>query len=183
MYRVDDRDVVVPLTDAPQSNVGAPLPHVLQSGHGFLLAYYMHERDPHWDGSYARMVDAETNEDPVALVQFDLARATYFGAPNDEAFEGHPLAARGLRPYGAYEVRDSSWIRALERMNSVHRAHSPKMFENLRHFIFAFHDEVFECVARGVSWSIHPGPLKSLLPEMQARLRSCPRPSHAHPSG
>ena len=52
-----------------------------------------------------------------------------FGPPNDEAFDGHPLARRGLRPYGAFEVTHSSWIRQLEQMNSVHPHHSPPLFE------------------------------------------------------
>jgi hypothetical protein len=170
MYSVDERDSVVPLSGAPQASVGAPLPLVLQAELRCLLAFYVKEIDPSWDGTAARAVYPDTDEGPVAIVQFELTRATYLGAPNDEAFEGHPLASRGLRPYGAYEIRDSSWVRALERMNSVHPAHSPGMFRTLRHFIFAFHGSTFECVARGVSWSVHPGPLLGLVPLMQSKL-------------
>jgi hypothetical protein len=72
------------------------------------------------------------------------------GPPNDEALLGHPLAARGLSHYGAYEVIDSSWIRKLERMNSVHDRHdSSRFFKDKRHFVFTFHDSTFECIARG----------------------------------
>jgi hypothetical protein len=45
-----------------------------------------------------------------------------FGPSNDEAFSGHPLAARGLTPYGAFKIENSSWVRHLERMNSATRA-------------------------------------------------------------
>lgn len=170
MYSVDERDSVVPLGGAPQSSVGAPLPLILQVEGRCVLAFYVQMPNPGWDGTSARVVYPDSTEDLVAVVQFELPRATYFGAPNDEAFKGHPLASRGLRPYGAYEVRDSSWVRTLERMNSVHPSHSAAMFRSLRHYVFAFHDSTFECVARSVSWSIHPGPLLGLVPLMQTRL-------------
>ncbi len=72
-----------------------------------------------------------------------------FGPPNDEAFAGHPLASRGLQPYGAFEVLASSWIRQLERMNAVHRHHDPEDFAVYRHIVLAFHDSTFECIAEG----------------------------------
>ena len=54
-----------------------------------------------------------------------------------------------LRPYGAFEVKNSSWIRLLERRNRVHSNHSTaKYLEKRRHFILTFHDSMFECVAR-----------------------------------
>lgn len=40
--------------------------------------------------------------------------------PNDESLHGHPLFERGLAFYGAFRVENSSWIRALVRINSVH---------------------------------------------------------------
>jgi hypothetical protein len=39
---------------------------------------------------------------------------------------------------------------SFERMNRVHPSHKPQHFEGLRHFVFTFHDDTFECVARGV---------------------------------
>jgi|GEM_PF-5619373 len=38
----------------------------------------------------------------------------------------------------------------MERMNSVHPAHTKEMFNSLRHFIFGFHDSTFEILARSV---------------------------------
>src|SRR5687768_6362850 len=131
MYTVDERDSVVALSDAPQSSVGAPLPLILGVEGRCLLAFYVQETDAGWDGTTVRVVSPDTAKDPVAVVQFEFPHATYLGAPNDEAFEGHPLASRGLRPYGAYEVLDSSWIRRLERMNAVHPDHSPEGFSSL----------------------------------------------------
>ena len=56
-----------------------------------------------------------------------------FGPPNDEAFSGHPLASRGLHPYGAFKIENSSWIRHLEKMNSVHPNHHPERYFKLQH--------------------------------------------------
>ncbi len=94
-------------------------------------------------------IGANPGEDLVA-VKFDSPRAHDLGGPNDEALHGHPLFERGLDAYGIYEVLGSSWIRAMERMNSVHPRHRPERFASLRHFIFTFHDVTFECVAAGV---------------------------------
>ena len=98
-------------------------------------------------------------------------RSFMFGAPNDEAFAGHPLASRGLHPYGAFEVRSSSWIRQLERMNSVHPFHKPERFQRLKHFVFAFHDSTFECVAESYAISNYEGSGQLLLTELQRRLK------------
>ena len=147
MYDVDRRDRVVELEDVPRASIGAPLPIVVADEGTLQLAYYASVSDPSWDGTSVRVVDLRT-DDPVVLVRFDGAYAWFHGPPNDEAFRGHPLASRGLHPYAAFRVESSSWVRRLERMNSRHEHHDPSRFARLRHYIFAFHDSTFECVAR-----------------------------------
>jgi len=171
MYLVDERDKVVKLEDVPQSLVGAPLPIVLSDEHKILLAYIVEDTPSDWDGSSVRVVDPSTSGEPLALVEFRSYSSFMFGAPNDEAFEGHPLANRGLHPYGAFQIESSSWIRHLEKMNSVHPYHKPERFERLKHYVFAFHDSTFECVAEGFTVSEHEGSLESLLLVMQSRLQ------------
>jgi hypothetical protein len=68
--------------------------------------------------------------------------------PNDEAFHGHPLAGRGLRAYGAFEVVNSPWTAELAAINAVHYRDDPASWAQLSHFILGFHDSTFECVAR-----------------------------------
>lgn len=169
MYEVDARDQVVELPDVPQSSVGAPLPVVLASEHSVELAYYAEVVDPDWDGTYVRVVDGST-EDPVILVKFEKAHAWFHGPPNDEAFSGHPLASRGLQPYAAFRIDDSSWVRRLERMNSVHPYHDPKRFGDLNHYVFAFHDSTFECVAQSFTAIEVLGPLTRVIQEMAQAL-------------
>ena len=171
MYSVDEWDKVVELKNVPQSSVGAPLPIVLADEHKILLAYIAEITPPEWNGSYVRVVAPSKSDEPLVLVEFSSYSSFNFGAPNDEAFDGHPLEGRGLHPYGAFQIENSSWVRQLERMNSVHPEHKPERFAQLRHFVFAFHDSTFECVAERLTVSQHKGSLERLLPLMQSRLQ------------
>src|SRR5215813_12554762 len=155
MYTVDRHDRVEELTDLPQQSTGAPVPLLLANDADLVLAYRL-----------------EPMAEEVAIVKFEGVAAHYFGPPNDEALSGHPLYRRGLRQYGIYEVKSSSWVRVLERMNRVHPGHRQGMFGLYRHFIFTFHDTTFECVANGIrnvarfTYIDHPG----LLDEMRRRV-------------
>jgi hypothetical protein len=167
MYEVDALDTVFELSDVPRPDVGAPLPQMLVTEHRLLLAYLVSEPDPDWDGTYVNIISPETNDLAVALVDFHLPYAHMFGPPNDEAFDGHPLASRGLHPYAVFEVMGSSWIRKLERMNSVHRCHNKQQFmANRRHVVFAFHDTTFECVAKGFTVQTFRGSMRKAFARM-----------------
>lgn len=165
MYEVDDRDRVARLTDVPQSDVGSPEPRLLSDEHGLVLAYRRHEPPDFSDLA----LESEPGE-PLALVRFSPCHAHMFGPPNDEAFDGHPLASRGLSSYGVFEVSHSSWIRRLERMNSVHPSHNPQRFWKRRHLIFTFHDSTFECVCDGFEVLLVHGLLESIVPKMATLL-------------
>ena len=170
MYLVDERDQVIELEGVPQSSVGSPLPLVLSDESTILLAYIVQDPSPITSETIPRIVDVSTPGESLALVEFKSYQSYMFGAPNDEAFHGHPLAGRGLHPYGAYRIENSSWVRQLEQMNAVHHRHNPKRFEELTHFVFAFHDSTFECVAKGFTTSKFDGTLEGLLPVMLSRL-------------
>ncbi|HXI91117.1 MAG TPA: hypothetical protein VNO24_13965, partial [Blastocatellia bacterium] len=132
MYSVDEKDRVVPITDIPQSSVGSPIPIVLSDEFVTVVAFYLQNTPEGWAGTWVRVVSADTEGEPVALVRFSLCHAFMFGPPNDEAFAGHPLASRGLEPYGAFLIENSSWVRQLERMNSIHPSHNPERYETLK---------------------------------------------------
>ena len=166
MYTADDRDRVIELTDVPASSVGAPLPVVLRSELRLTLLYYIQTMPDGWDGTTVRVVGYDSADELVARVTFEMPYASRFGPPNDEAFAGHPLADRGVHPYGAFDVLDSSWIRQLEHMNRVHSSHSAALFQRYRHLIFAFHDSTFECVAKGYSSEIAEGSIQDVLQSM-----------------
>jgi hypothetical protein len=166
MYKVDERDRVVALENVPQASVGAPIPLVLADERRVVLAYYMQDRPPEWDGKTVRVVGPTDNDEDVAIIRFNLCSVHLFGPPNDEAFAGHPLAARGLRPYRAFRIEESSWIRQLERMNSVHPHHRPERFWSRQHLVFAFHDSTFECVCNGFDVNTTRGSISEVIPEM-----------------
>ncbi|HRG15034.1 MAG TPA: hypothetical protein PLB00_03510 [Pseudomonadota bacterium] len=146
-YVVAGNDSLKTLDDIPQSSVGAPNPCLVATEHKLSVSFVVHTVDPEWDGTSVRLIGLGTDDEPIATVRFERPVAHFFGPPNDEAFTGHPLASRGLEPYGAYEVLSSSWIRTLEQMNSVHPYHRPEHFRELRHFVLSFHDTTFECIA------------------------------------
>ena len=172
MYEVDDKDQVVELKDAPQSSVGAPNPILLAGEHDLLLTYYLEDTPEGWDGTSVRGVGTATEGEPVAVVNFKRCTAHMFGPPDDEAFSGHPLAQRGLGPYGVFEIRNSSWVRKLEKMNAVHPQHDKHRFmANKKHFVFSFHDTTFECIAESFSVEVSRGSVKSMIPKMLEALR------------
>lgn len=167
MYEVDDLDRVVKLFNAPRPDIGAPLPLMVSDEGHLHLAYIMSEPDPAWDGKYVTMVSPESDGLAIAIIRFHWPSAHMFGPPNDEAFRGHPLASRGLSPYAVFEVENSSWIRKHERMNSVHPHHNRERFLALaRHFIFAFHDSTFECIAESFETSVILGSMRSAATRM-----------------
>jgi hypothetical protein len=48
--------------------------------------------------------------------------------------------------YGIYEVRNSTWIKDVVQLNR-YRFPDTKDDYVRRHFLFAFHDDTFECLA------------------------------------
>lgn len=169
MYEVDEKDKAVELEGVPQSSVGAPMPIILSDEHKILLAYLLQD-EPNWNNPTPE--DFEKTGESIAIVEFNLQRSFMFGMPNDELFHGHPLYERGLRSYGVFEIENSSWLRKLERINSVHERHNPEGFEKYKHFVFTFHDSTFECIAESFEISVHKGSLESVLSEMQRKLLS-----------
>lgn len=171
MYEVDELDSVIELTNIPQSSVGAPIPIVLAGEYDVFLAYYLENISESWDGASVRMVSADTEGEPVAIVKFVDCYSHMFGAPNDEAFQGHPLSERGLKSYGVFEVQNSSWIRKLEKMNSIHPCHDKKSFmEDKKHYVFSFHDTTFECIAKDFEVDVTSGSVKSVIPGLLEKL-------------
>lgn len=160
MYSVDNKDKVIELKTLPQSSVGAPIPLVLSDEHTTIVAYYLQ------DDNY----NPEFKNEPIAIVRFNHCLSVMFGPPNDEVFQGHPLASRGLSPYSFFQVENSSWLRILEKMNSVHPYHSHKLFEDYRHFILSFHDSVLECISEKYDYEVVEGPLLDVIDIMKEKL-------------
>jgi hypothetical protein len=165
------KDQVVELKDIPQSSVGAPCPMII-GDEGHLAVIFYHEgRNEDWDGKTVRVVGPESSGEPHAVVRFQNASAYYHGAPNDEAFSGHPLYKKGLHSYAAFEIMNSSWRHRLMEMNRVHPPHSDGSFASVRHFVLAFHDTTFECLAEGYTFTTGEGRILSAAGELLNELR------------
>lgn len=143
MYTVDKLDSLVKLSDVPRPDCGAPRPIVIAEEGRLVLSYCEIDEPPY-----------EPTTAPLAVIRFARPYMHIFGPPNEEAISGHPLSSRGLYPCGAFRVDRSSLVRQLERRNSVHRRHDPKMFDALTHYIFTFHDSTFECVAQAYDFTV-----------------------------
>ena len=157
------------LPEAPQSSIGAPLPVVLADEWQVLVVYLLEDRDPDWDGTTVRVVNS-ASAGVVAIAHFSGVWATQFGAPNDEALDGHPLFAHGLRPYGAFTVEPSSWKAELVARNTVHPYHDPSSFQALTHYVLTFHDSMFECLARSVEFEVSAGSISETVARAAGRL-------------
>jgi hypothetical protein len=157
---------LVPIEDIPQSDVGAPLPCMVSNEQTLCLAYITRIIDSNWDGTHVKIVGSDTENENVAIVQFEMAYAHFFGPPNDEAIEGHPLYKLGLRPYSISRVEESTWIKEFVKRNSVHEFHRPDMLSTHSHFIFAFHDSTFECIAKGIKIHRFNGSMHQAISEM-----------------
>lgn len=163
MYSVDGRDTVVALQEMPQPSPTAPVPEIYVAEDKILLAFFV-------EGMPAEHVDAAAHElgvrmlgKPVALVTFLSPYVHYLGPPTAETFSSHPLSPRGLEPFGAFEIRDSSWLRQLRTESAAHPSHSSERFSRLLHFVFGFFDTTFECLAEGYTSFLRFGSVRDAL--------------------
>jgi len=143
VYTTEKRDRVRELSDVPFPSSGTPQPLVLADESTLVLTYMAAPPSTgQADGSGLTSAD-----EAAAIVVFRQCYAIHFGLPNEEAFASHPLSDRGLRPCGAFEVESSTWLRGLEMRNRAHPRHDPMLFQQLRHWVWTFHDSVLECAA------------------------------------
>jgi hypothetical protein len=161
----------VPIAFPVQWDTGAPLPYLLQNDYRTFLVFFLRDVDPAWDGTYVGVRRAGS-PDPsnLAVVEFKHCVCTKMGTPNDEVFHGHPLNGKGLQAYRALQVKNSSWIKELEAINSVHRGYRPDSWSSLKHYIFGFHDSTFECVASSFAVEARAMTLPETLAEICGKL-------------
>jgi len=164
-------EVAVPYPWDPPWDRGAPMPHVVSGNGHTLLVYLARDPDPAWDGTTASVIDpGALRPQPLVLVEVERCYAHRFGGPNDEVFDGHRLARRGFDGYGAFEIRRSAWLAEEKATNRVHRQYSDAQWADRRHFLLAFHDEVFECLARGFRIERTQASFQQILARMVERI-------------
>lgn len=117
----------------------------------------------------------------TAVLEFAGCHLTRFGSPNDEGRPEHALYPKGLAAvaYAVCEVEHSSWARAeMERARrSAERIWGDRFARmyaghqwTTRHFLVAFHDSTFECLADDVRVTVHPEPYQEVVDALVRRL-------------
>ena len=158
---------------SPQWSAGAPMPQVFSNGLKTFLIYHIDENEPNWDGSYVTMVDNTSEETyPLALVEFIKPHSHKFGTVNDEAANGHPLYERGLELYSAHTVENSNWIEELKTIHKVHPYYNEDSWDDQKHFLLFFHDEMFEIIAKDFKIETHNATFLTLATEAIKRMNS-----------
>jgi hypothetical protein len=168
VHTFKDRDRVHELDNVPCPATGAPEPLVLANEDTLVVAY---ESAPPTSNQAAGAGAESAAPATTTIVVFHQCYAIHFGQPNDEAFATHP-ADQGLRPYGAFELEHSSWLRGLETRNRAHPHHDPERFQRLHHWVWTFRDSVLECAALDHVTMDVPGRPDEAVPRMHALLRS-----------
>jgi hypothetical protein len=144
----------IELPEWPQPDAGTPNPRVVADEQGLVL-YFKASTGHH------------------VLVTFQGCSIFTFGAPNDEALNGHPLYRHGLKPYTVHRVANSDWIQQMERRNSVHPRHDKSRFlEGLIHYIITFHDTTFECLTKENQFATTRREILSSFEEARDRLNA-----------
>jgi len=84
----------------------------------------------------------------------------------DEEWQRDPLHSKGLSGYGAFEIVNSGWIRALREHGISGSLGAGPMH---RHFLFRFHDSTFQCIASDLRGTTIPRPFENVLAEVRKR--------------
>jgi hypothetical protein len=124
---------------------GATEPVIVADDQELLLAYRVGARG--MDRVRENGLHFDSNDDVWGIIRFSGYLKMQFGHPNDEVLGGHPLYARGLKPYTFHFVENSPWFEEVKRQNSVHDRHSNSWAKDTKHYIITFHDDTLEVLA------------------------------------
>lgn len=124
---------------------GAPSPIIIATDGKLLVTFY---------------ADAESNspvpqmrnvvyDSGVISIKFTGCLKHTFGIPGDEALSGHPYYKLGMRACSFYELKDSDLIRELQNIEKVHPYYSQERWNEYKHYILTFKDNMLECIATG----------------------------------
>ena len=157
---LQNKPQLVPWTEPPPMDTGAPCPAVRSDGRALLCAYFINSA-----GLPVRS---------AAILKFEGVLHYRFGYPNNEALQGHPLYPFGLEHYGFFTVENSPLTSEIEKQNECHPQHRSGIYRKFRHWVVTFHDETLEVIAfRGtVSGQTELSPEKAVCLHQANRSRS-----------
>ena len=70
----------------------------------------------------------------------------------------------------AQVVVNSPWLAEVRAINSVHSRYDPERWEAVKHFVFWFHDDTFECLAESLQFEVSTEELRNVIAGLKIRL-------------
>jgi hypothetical protein len=124
---------------------GAPMPLVISNDTELFVTFY---------GPQHINSDIPVQLDPVVhtgtvIIHFDRYLKYAFGMPGNESIFFHRYTKLGLSSFSFFELEDSPMIKELQDIDRQHPYYNGSKWDNYKHFILTFHDNMFECVAQG----------------------------------
>ena len=154
-------------------DIGAPLPQVISDGNQTFLFYYVGEKKKRWESFSEEVIDlGGSSQSLLALVTFEYCYAHKLEGINDEVIEAHPLFSHGLEAYELHKIENSVWVTQQMKTHSIHSNFSEESWNLRNHYVFTFHDEIFECIANGFQVEVFRGSRKALFLEIAKRMFS-----------
>lgn len=126
-------------------DVGAPTPTIISNDSNLYLMFYSNEESTNGETLKERN---SVYDRGIYVLKFNLFLKYKFGMPNNEIIIGHPYSKLGLQPYSFYQLEGSDWIKELMKIDSVHPDYNKEKWASYKHYIFTFHDNMFECIAK-----------------------------------
>lgn len=124
---------------------GAPSPRIISSDNELLVAFNVDKNSMGME-----CINSDDLFDTVVLgLKFSICLKYTFGIPGNETISGHPYYSLGLECCAFYEMENSDWIEQLKNIDRVHPSYNIEKWNNFKHYIITFHDNMFECVAKG----------------------------------
>lgn len=142
-------------------DTSAPLPHVISDSNNTYLAYILSDRAQALEEEPVTALAQNEGSYHCALLHFQCCIDYRFGGANDEVLGSHPL--EGLDYYALHQVHSSPWLAELRKTNAHHSGYDPKWWEDFMHYFFTFHDETFECIAKGFTAELYQGYIRDVM--------------------
>jgi hypothetical protein len=127
-----------------QIDPGAPNPLVIAKN-GTLYVLFYADSSMEYE-NYPQQRNEVYDTGIITLKFLGLHKFT-FGLPGNETLHGHPYSIHGIESFGFYEVRNSDFIESLIEIESIHPYFEREKWDNLKHYVLTFHDDMLECIA------------------------------------
>ncbi|MGJ8664813.1 MAG: hypothetical protein ACSHW7_00460 [Patiriisocius sp.] len=113
----------------------------------YLFFYYNQDFDEKKFYSEIKERNALIDEGTV-MIKFANPLIHKFGSPNSEVLSGHNLYKFGIEFFEAHLIEDSTWLKEISTINSVHRYYKEEKFSKYKHYLLSFDDNTFECISK-----------------------------------